>query len=84
MEVQTFKNKETGLVWDVSQEDLAERLADDSDFELVVDAPAPLPAPSPADKAAADKVAADKAAADKAAADKVAADADAAKKAQGA
>ena len=74
MKIQKFKNKETGLVWDVSQEDLAERLADDSDFELVVDAPAPLPAPSPADKAAADK----------AAADKVAADADAAKKAQGA
>ena len=50
-----YRNKETGLVWDVNQSDLAERLDADKDFEIVVDAPAP----SPADKAAADKAAAE-------------------------
>ena len=62
MPIQKFKNKETGLVWDVSQEDLAERLAADGDFELVVDAPAPQPPVAAADaKAAADADAAKKA-----------------------
>lgn len=36
-----FKNKNTGLVWEVVDEEVMDRLKNDPDYEIVEESPAP-------------------------------------------